>query len=126
MAHNLLIDFLWGRDYIQIFVIPPSVVQSVRKRYNQSGAHADSSEAFLLAELLRTDRAHLQPWHPDSSLTQQTRTKENLIHFHTCSTVRLSNDALAVNRFLQSRVISIDQVMQRAELFSSGEWKHIL
>jgi len=32
-AHNLLIDFLWGHGYQQVFVIPPNVVNSTRGRY---------------------------------------------------------------------------------------------
>jgi len=29
-AHNLLIDYLWGQGYEQVYVIPPSVVKSSR------------------------------------------------------------------------------------------------
>ncbi|MCA9953490.1 MAG: transposase, partial [Anaerolineales bacterium] len=32
-AHNLLIDYLWGQGYEQVYVIPPSVVKSSRGRY---------------------------------------------------------------------------------------------
>jgi len=36
-AHNLLIDYLWARNYPKVYVIPPSVVKGSRQRYRQSG-----------------------------------------------------------------------------------------
>ena len=95
-AHSLVIDFLWARGYSQVYVIPPSVVKSTRPRYRQSGARTDSSDAFLLADLLRTDRSRLYPWHPDSLLTQQIRNHVGLVTHLTRSAVRLSNRLYAV------------------------------
>lgn len=95
-AHNLVIDFLWSRGYQQVYVIPPSVVKSTRGRYGQSGARSDERDASLLADLLRTDRARLQPWHPDSLLTRQMRAKVSLIQHLTSHVVRLSNRLRAV------------------------------
>jgi transposase len=82
-AHNILIDFLWGQGYEQVYVIPPSVVKSCRGRYGSSGAHSDQQDARLLADILRTDRARLQQWRPDSLLTQQIRAKVSFIHHLT-------------------------------------------
>ena len=95
-AHNLMIDFLWSRNYTNVYVIPPNVVKSTRGRYGQSGARTDQSDALLLADLLRTDRARLQPWHPDSLLTRQMRAKVSLITHLTRGVVRLSNRLRAV------------------------------
>jgi len=95
-AHNLLIDFLWGRGFTHIYVIPPNVVKSSRGRYNQSGARTDASDARLLADLLRTDCRRLQPWHPDALLTQQIRAKTNLVAYLSRSSVALSNRLRAV------------------------------
>ena len=90
-AHNLLIDFLWARGYSQLYVIPPSVVKSSRGRYGASGAHDDARDAHLLADLLRTDRARLYPWSPDSRLTRQLRARVNWINFLTRTQLRLTN-----------------------------------
>lgn len=90
-AHNLLIDFLWARGYTQLYVIPPSVVKSSRGRYGASGARSDAQDAHLLADLLRTDRARLYPWSPDSRLTRQLRARVNWINFLTRTQLRLSN-----------------------------------
>ena len=95
-AHHLLIDYLWARQYSQVYVVPPSVVRSRRKRYRQSGARTDESDAWLLADLLRTDRRRLQPWHPDSLLTRQLRAQVSLYFHLSRSCVRLSNRLRAV------------------------------
>jgi transposase len=95
-AHNLVIDFLWSCGYQQVYVIPPSVIKSCRGRYGQSGARSDSRDGQLIADVLRTDRARLQRWRPDSLLTRQMRAKVSLINHLTRSTVRLSNRLRAV------------------------------
>lgn len=90
-AHNLLVDFLWDRGYDQVYVIPPNVIKSNRGRYRQSGARTDESDAFVLADVLRTDRHRLQPWHPDDPLTRQMRAKVSLLMHLTRNKVRSSN-----------------------------------
>lgn len=95
-AHNLVIDFLWSRQYEQVYVIPPSVVKSNRGRFGSSGARTDPKDARLIAEVLRTDRGRLQPWHPDSLLTRQIRAKVSLIGYLTRNIVRTSNRLRAV------------------------------
>jgi transposase len=72
-AHNLLVDYLWEQGYEQIYVLPPAVVQSARKRYRQSGAKDDAWDAHLIANLLRTDQQCYTPWQPDQPLTRQIR-----------------------------------------------------
>jgi transposase len=95
-AHNLQVDFLWDRGYTQVYVLVPKMVQRSRERYRQSGASSDPSDAFVIADILRTDRNRLQPWFPDSLLTRQIRAKVSLIHHLTESGVRLSNRLQAV------------------------------
>lgn len=95
-AHNLVIDFLWARNYGQIYVIPPNVVKSSRGRYNQSGARTDQHDSRLLADLLRTDRARLYPWRPDSLLTRQIGVQVRFINDLTRQIVARSNQLRAV------------------------------
>ena len=52
-AHTLLIDFLWGHGYTQVYVIPPNVIKSSRTRYRQTGARTDQSDAYVIADVLR-------------------------------------------------------------------------
>ena len=95
-AHNVLIDFLWGRGYEHVYVIPPSVVKSSRGRYGSSGARSDQRDAHLLADILRTDRARLQRWRPDSLLTQQIRAKVSFLRYLTQSVQRTRQRLRAV------------------------------
>ncbi len=95
-AHTLVIDFLWAQAYPQIYVIPPSVIKSCRGRYGQSEARDDRKDGRLIADVLRTDRARLQPWLPDSLLTQQMRAKVSFINHLTRQSVRWSNRLRAI------------------------------
>ena len=95
-AHNLLIDFLWARGYSQLYVIPPSAVKSARKRYRQTNAHHDQQDAYVISDMVRTDQARFQPWHPDSALTQQLRAKVSLVLYLTREMTRTSNRLRAV------------------------------
>lgn len=95
-AHNPLIDYLWDRDYQQVYVVPPSVVKSCRGRYGQSGARTDETDSLLLADLLRTDRARLQPWRPDRAVTRQLRAQVSAYRYLTKSLVRQTNRLRAV------------------------------
>lgn len=94
-AHNLLIDFFWSRGY-RVYVIAPSIVSSSRGRYTSSGAHDDDRDAFVLAELLRTDRHRFAPWQPDGPLVTQMRAKIGLIDALTQAITRYSNRLHAV------------------------------
>jgi len=73
-AHNILIDFLWSRQYA-VYVVPPSIVNSSRGRFGNSGAYTDARDAHLIADLLRTDRLRFAPWRPDSKLVTTMKTK---------------------------------------------------
>lgn len=89
--HSLLIDFLWGYGYTQIYVLPPNLVKSSQGRRRQSGAKDDPADAALIAELVRTDRHRLYPWHPGSDLLQQMRARVSFLGFLTTGIVRTSN-----------------------------------
>ena len=65
-SYSLLVDELWSYGYSNIYVIPPSVVTAARGIRTSSGAHNDKSDAYMLANLVRTERERLQPWKPDS------------------------------------------------------------
>ena len=94
-AHNLLVDFLWSRQYI-VYVIAPTVVKGSAGRIAHSGASSDARSAFLLADLLRTDRQRFLPWRPDEPLMWQMRTKVSLIEAIRRDINRWSNRLQAV------------------------------
>ena len=94
-AHNLVVDYLWSRQY-QVYVIAPTVVKGSRGRYGASGAYTDASSALLLADLLRTDLARFIPWRPDGVLVRQMRAKLSLIEALRRDINRWANRLLAV------------------------------
>ena len=49
-AHTLLIDFLWDQEYAHVFVIPPGAIKGARRRYRQTNAHTDQSDAWVIAD----------------------------------------------------------------------------
>ena len=78
-AHNLLLDYLWGHHYTQVYVIPPNQVNRESQARWPSGARSDPSAAQLLADMLRQDRNRFPVWCPDSVLTRQMRSRVGLI-----------------------------------------------
>jgi len=94
--HNLLVDFLWGQGYQQVYILPPSTTDSGRKRFKVSPAHDDQDDAELIAELLRVELHRFRPWHPGSELTQAIRSKVKYIEFLTRQVVRTTNRLRAV------------------------------
>jgi transposase len=73
-AHNLLLDYLVDQGY-QVYILPPSVVDSNQGRFRQSRAKDDPADARLIADILRTDHGRLHPWKADNLLTRQMRAK---------------------------------------------------
>ena len=53
--HNLVVDFLIDLGYF-VFAIFPGSMKSFRKRYRSSGARDDGFDAFVLADVRRTDK----------------------------------------------------------------------
>ena len=95
-AHTPLIDFVWDQGYSHVFVIPPGAIKGARRRYRQTNAHTDQTDAWLIAEVLRTDPQTLHPWQPDGLLVCQLKAKVSLLHFLTKESRRLSNRLGAV------------------------------
>ncbi len=95
-AHNLLVDFLWDQGYCRVYVIAPYVIKSCRDRYRHSGARSDPTDAYLLADVLRTDRHRFCPWYPDQPSTRQIRAMNSLIDHLGRTIVRHSNRLRAV------------------------------
>jgi transposase len=68
---------------LQVYVIAPSMLKAVRSRYGAAGAKSDPGDAFVLADLLRTDHHRLVPLVPDGpgtkGLRALTRTRKDLV-----------------------------------------------
>ena len=95
-AHNLVLDYLWGHAYSQVYVIPPNKVNRESVARWPSGARSDPSAAYLLADLVRQDRTRFPVWRPDSLLTRQMRSRVSLVMHLTHQIVQMANRLRAV------------------------------
>jgi transposase len=89
-SHNLLVDFLIEQGY-EVYILAPSVVHANRGRHRASQAKGDDADAFLLADILRTDINRLLPWKPNSNLVRQMRCLLNRIEDLTKMTTQELN-----------------------------------
>ena len=80
---------------LEVFVISPRQLKNLRGRYGSAGIKDDALDAFVLADVLRTDRRRLQPLQRDTDRTRAmralTRARKDLIG----ARVALGNQLLA-------------------------------
>lgn len=95
-AHNLLIDILGEQAYAAIYILPPGQVKSNAGRYAQSGAKDDTRDAWVIADMLRTDRGRLHAWQADSLLTRQIQAQVRMVLFLTRTIQRQNNHLRAI------------------------------
>jgi transposase len=66
-----------------VFVIPPGQVKNLRSRYGSAGNKDDRFDAYVLADVVRTDARRLRPMLTDSAATialrSATRTRKDLV-----------------------------------------------
>jgi transposase len=58
---------------LTVYVIPPSQVKALRRRYGSAGNKDDRFDSYVLADTVRTDRRRLTPLLPDSEATTALR-----------------------------------------------------
>lgn len=75
---NLLVDFLLLWSY-PVFSIHPSAMKSFRKRYRPTNARDDAHDAYVLADVMRTDQACWKLVYRGSELTHKITM---LVHDH--------------------------------------------
>jgi transposase len=79
---GLIVDALIEAGH-QVFPIHPNAVKASRPRYRSHGGKSDISDAYLLADLLRTDGHRWQPLSPQSdsirALRALVRSRDDLV-----------------------------------------------
>lgn len=58
---------------LEVVVVPPRTMKELRNRYSTSGAKSDRSDAYVLADALRTDGHRFRALEPDSPATVTLR-----------------------------------------------------
>ena len=80
---------------LQVFVIHPRQLKNLRGRYGNAGNKDDDLDAFVLADVLRTDQLRLRPLERDTDATRAlralTRARKDLVE----ARVALTNQLLA-------------------------------
>lgn len=91
---GLLVDRLLDAGFT-VLPVHPNALKATRPRYEAAGGKSDGFDAFVLAELARTDSHRLRSLAPDSDETKAlralTRTREDLV----AARVRLGNELRA-------------------------------
>lgn len=64
---------MWVESGIVVVVVPSRVVKGLRSRYSLAGNKSDRSDAFMLADALRTDGHRLRALEHDSEATRALR-----------------------------------------------------
>jgi len=67
-----IVDFLLDHGVV-VYPVNPKAVDRVRDRYRMSGSKSDAFDAYVLAEFLRTDQAHLKALRPSSEKAQELK-----------------------------------------------------
>jgi len=93
---NLLVEWLLQEKFGKVWIIPPKMTKSSRGRHRSSRARSDQSDAELLADIARTDRARLRRLRPNQLLTRRIAEQVSLVQFQTKNIVRISNRLRAV------------------------------
>jgi len=92
---GLLVDALVEAGH-QVFAIHPNAVKATRPRYRSSNAKSDAGDAFMLADLLRTDGHRWHALQPQSgairALRSLVRTRDDLV----ATRIRLANQLTAL------------------------------
>jgi len=67
-----IVDFLLDHG-VEVYPVNPKAVDRVRDRHRMSGSKSDAFDAYVLAEFLRTDHAHLRALRPSSEKAQELK-----------------------------------------------------
>src|ERR1044072_8849303 len=81
-----IVDFLLVHG-VTVYPVNPKAVDRVRDRFRMSQSKSDGFDAYVLAEFVRTDHAHLRPLRPNSAQGEElkllTRDQQRLVHQNT-------------------------------------------
>lgn len=67
-----IVDFLLDHGVV-VYAVNPKAVDRVRDRYRMSDSKSDAFDAYVLAEFVRTDHAHLKALRPSSDKAQELK-----------------------------------------------------
>lgn len=109
---------------LPVFVIAPSQVKSLRGRYGSAGNKDDRFDAFVLADVVRTDRRRLVPLVADGQDTQALRAlvrgRQDLLGHRVAVANQLRAHLLTVAPGVVGLFAELDAVVSRAFIAEFG------
>src|ERR671918_2793619 len=70
--HGRIVDFLLNHGVV-VYPVNPKALDRARDRFRMSQSKSDCFDAYVLAEFVRTDHAHLRALEPDSVEAQELK-----------------------------------------------------
>src|SRR5215475_1029965 len=70
--HGRIVDFLLDHGVV-VYPVNPKALDRARDRFRMSQSKSDAFDAYVLAEFLRTDHAHLRALEPNSAQAQELK-----------------------------------------------------
>ena len=109
---------------VTVVVITPRQIKNLRSRYGSAGNKDDRSDAYVLADVLRTDRARLRPLIPDSpatvTLRQACRARQDLVRHRVAVTNQLRAHLLSAFPAMVGLFCRLDSAISLAFLARFG------
>ena len=109
---------------LPVFVIAPSQVKALRSRYGTAGNKDDRFDAFVLADVVRTDRRRLTALIPDNTATRTlralVRARLDLVTHRIAITNQLRAHLLIVAPALAGLFSELDSPVSRAFIADYG------
>ena len=114
---------------LTVFVIAPSQVKALRGRYGSAGNKDDRFDAFVLADVVRTDRRRLTALLPDGQDTQTlralVRARKDLVEHRLAVANQLRAHLLSVLPAVVGLFAELDSPVSRAFIAEFGTQDHI-
>src|SRR5688572_33400965 len=70
--HGRIVDFLLDHGVV-VYPVNPKALDRARDRFRMSQSKSDGFDAYVLAEFLRTDHAHLRALEPNTAEAQELK-----------------------------------------------------
>jgi len=70
--HGRIVDFILGHGVV-VYPVNPKALDRARDRFRMSPSKSDGFDAYVLAEFVRTDHAHLRALEPNSEQAEELK-----------------------------------------------------
>lgn len=104
-----VVDFLLDHGVV-VYPVNPKALDRARDRFRQSGAKSDPFDAWVLADLLRTDHAQLRALQPSSEAAQELKLLTEDCQRHIRQQTRLVNQLTATLKAYYPRALEVAEL----------------